>query len=197
MEYLRSLGSAAASSILQKSGLSLPFWLGEKIDSRGIWTLHDATKRVCQALPAKMAYILQDDSSQISVFVFDVAKHKSLLPLAKNTLRKLRTIRHPDVLKFVDAVETDSTIYIATERVKPLHTVMEAWSDKPAKAREEWLIWGLHRITVCMWQRGSVSHSHLPGRRRVYQRVCILNSRSTSCRFCFHFAFWRVETGRI
>ncbi len=49
MEYLRTLGSAAASSLLQKSGITLPFALGDKVsyfEGRSIWTLYDATSRV-------------------------------------------------------------------------------------------------------------------------------------------------------
>jgi len=49
MDYLRSLGTAAVSSIVQKSGLNLPFSLGRKyppLDALNIWTLYDATKRV-------------------------------------------------------------------------------------------------------------------------------------------------------
>lgn len=49
MDYLRTLGSAAVSSIVQKSGLNLPFSLGKKLsplDTLAIWTLYDATKRV-------------------------------------------------------------------------------------------------------------------------------------------------------
>ena len=49
MDLLRSLGSAAASSLLQKSGLNLPFSLGDKVtyfEDKTIWTLYDATKRV-------------------------------------------------------------------------------------------------------------------------------------------------------
>lgn len=70
------------------------------------------------------------------------------MPLAKNALRKLRTIRHPDVLKFIDVVETDSTLYIVTERVQPLGAAISSWSNKPVAAREEWLVWGLLRIAV-------------------------------------------------
>jgi SCY1-like protein 1 len=71
-----------------------------------------------------------------------------MLPFAKNALRKLRTIRHPDVLKFIDVVETESTIYIVTERVQPLGIAISSWGSKSAAAREEWLIWGIHRIAV-------------------------------------------------
>lgn len=49
MDLLRNLGSAAVSSLVQKSGLNLPFSLGEKVafyDGRSIWSLYDATKRV-------------------------------------------------------------------------------------------------------------------------------------------------------
>ena len=42
---------------------------------------------------------------------------KSMIPLAKNVLRKLCTIQHPDVLKFMDVVESESAILIMTKRV--------------------------------------------------------------------------------
>jgi SCY1-like protein 1 len=76
--------------------------------------------------------------------------------LGKNALRKLRTTRHPDVIKFMDAVETDSTIHIMTERVRPLSTVLSTWSSKGDREKEDWLLWGLHRISVrCCLSRGS------------------------------------------
>ena len=49
MEYLRTLGTAAASSLLAKSGITLPFSLGNKVshlDGRSIWTLYEAVKKV-------------------------------------------------------------------------------------------------------------------------------------------------------
>ncbi|KZT04700.1 ARM repeat-containing protein [Laetiporus sulphureus 93-53] len=141
MDYLKSLGSAAVSSLVQKSGLTLPFSLGTKVASfegQSIWSLYDGTKR--------------DDGSSVSIFEFDAsnASKRNLLPLAKNALRKLRTVRHPDVLKFMDAVETDSTIYIMTERVRPLSLAISEWATKSVQEREDWLIWGLHRISVAL-----------------------------------------------
>ncbi|KAI0043803.1 ARM repeat-containing protein [Auriscalpium vulgare] len=141
MDYLRTLGSAAVSSLVQKSGLNLPFSLGPKAsthDASSIWTLYDATKR--------------DDGSPVSVFEFDttVPGKKTLLPLAKNALRKLRVTRHPDVLKFMDAVETDTTIYIMTERVRPLVSELPTWYSKGAQEKQDWLLWGLHRISTAL-----------------------------------------------
>lgn len=49
MDLLRNLGSAAVSSLVQKSGLNLPFTLGDKVlyfEGKTIWTLYEGTKRV-------------------------------------------------------------------------------------------------------------------------------------------------------
>lgn len=51
MDYLRTLGSAAVSSLVQKSGLNLPFSLGSKVPTVDtLYTLYEATKRVRQLL---------------------------------------------------------------------------------------------------------------------------------------------------
>lgn len=48
----------------------------------------------------------------------------------------------------MDVVETDTTIHIMTERVKPLSAALPTWSAKGAQEKEDWLLWGLHRISV-------------------------------------------------
>ena len=153
MDYLRTLGTAAVSSIVQKSGLNLPFTLGIKfppLDALGVWTLYDATKRVCtsRSTIAPELIPIQDDATPVSVFEFNGQKRHNLLPVAQNAVRRLRVTRHPDILKFMDAVEADGTIYIMTERVKPLSEELSLWEAKPVKDRQDWLLWGLHRITV-------------------------------------------------
>jgi len=93
---------------------------------------------------------LQDDGSPVSIFEFDSGSpaKRNLMPLAKNALRKLRTVRHPDVLRFIDVVETDTTIHIMTERIRPLLAAISEWASKGSQERENWLIWGLHRVSV-------------------------------------------------
>ncbi|KAJ7072523.1 hypothetical protein C8F01DRAFT_1104261 [Mycena amicta] len=137
MDYLRNLGSAAVSTLVQKSGLNLPFSLGPRVSTfDGVWVLYDATKR--------------DDGSAVSVFEYDCTTRRAMLPIAKNALRKLRTTRHPDVLKFFDAVETETTIHIMTERVRPLQDTLQTWASRGAQEREDWLLWGLHRVSVAL-----------------------------------------------
>ena len=70
---------------------------------------------------------VQDDGSPVSIFVSDPNQppRRNLLPVAKNVPRKLRNVRHPDVLVLIDAVDTDSTVYIMTECVKPLGRALQ------------------------------------------------------------------------
>ncbi len=102
----------------------------------------------------------QDDGTKCSIFSFDINAKKSLLPIARNALRKLRTLRHPGVIKVFDTVEvrdrpfnsslglsncqqTDAYIYIATERLVPL-----GWHIRRKSLTEETLKWGLFNIAV-------------------------------------------------
>ncbi|OCK81454.1 ARM repeat-containing protein [Lepidopterella palustris CBS 459.81] len=123
MDFLKS---AVASAI--SKGPSFPYSFGDRVDvDQSIWTLHNGTKR--------------EDGSKCSIFSFDVATNKSQLPLARNALRKLRTIRHPGVIKVLDTVETETYIYIATERLTPL-----GWHTRRKSLAEETIKWGLHNI---------------------------------------------------
>ncbi|KAF2399120.1 ARM repeat-containing protein [Trichodelitschia bisporula] len=127
MDFLKS---AVASAI--SKGPAFPYSFDERIDlEQSIWTLHNGTKR--------------EDSSKCSVFSFDVAVNKSRLPLARNALRKLRTLRHPGLIKVFDTVETDSYIYIATERLTPL-----SWHIKRKSLAEGTIKWGLHSIAKAL-----------------------------------------------
>ena len=116
MDFLKS----AVASAMAAKGPPFPYTFGDKVDlDPSIWTLYNGTRRVCskpfpypstspvasgaslltQALP------FQEDGSDCSIFAFDVTTHRSSLPLAKNALKKLRTLRHPGVVKVLDTVE--------------------------------------------------------------------------------------------
>ena len=53
----------------------------------------------------------------------------------------MRTLRHPGVIKVLDSVETETYIYVATERITPL-----AWSARRKSLSEETCKWGLHTV---------------------------------------------------
>ncbi|KAH6609635.1 kinase family [Trichoderma cornu-damae] len=123
MDFLKS---AVASAMSQ--GPPFPYTFGDKVDvDESIWTLYNGTRR--------------EDGSNCSIFSFDITAKKSQLPLAKNALRKLRTLRHPGVIKVLDTVETDTYIYIATERVVPLR-----WHVRRKSLSPETIKWGLYSV---------------------------------------------------
>ncbi|KAF2721453.1 ARM repeat-containing protein [Polychaeton citri CBS 116435] len=122
MDFLKS----AVASISKTPAFGYTF--GDRVDvDQSIWTLHNGTKR--------------EDGSKCSIFSFDINANRSRLPLARNALRKFKTLRHPGVIKMLDTVETDQLIYIATERVTPL-----SWSTRRKALSEESLKWGLHTV---------------------------------------------------
>ena len=99
---------------------------------------------------------LQDDSSPCSVFTFEINANKSRLPLAKNATRKLRTIRHPGVIKVIEVIETETTIYLLTERVTPL-----SWHIKRKSLSEETIKWGLSTVAATLkFINGDASSVH-------------------------------------
>ncbi|RDW91424.1 hypothetical protein BP5796_02589 [Coleophoma crateriformis] len=123
MDFLKS---AVASAI--SKGPPFPYTFGDRVDvDQSIWTLYNGTRR--------------EDGSNCSIFSFDITANKSRLPLARNALKKLRTLRHPGVIKVLDTVETETYIYIATERVIPLK-----WHIKRKSMSPETLKWGLFSV---------------------------------------------------
>ncbi|WPH00751.1 Hypothetical protein R9X50_00358100 [Acrodontium crateriforme] len=122
MDFLKS----AVASIAK--GPAFAYSFGDRVDiEQSIWTLHNGTKR--------------EDGSKCSIFSFDLTTDRSRAQLAKNALRKFRTLRHPGVIRVLDTVETEQLIYIATERVQPL-----TWSTRRKALSEESLKWGLHNV---------------------------------------------------
>jgi SCY1-like protein 1 len=94
MNILRNIATAA----LQSTGVTFPFHIGDRLslgpvnapsfDGSVIWDVRSGVKK--------------DDGTPVTLFVFDVAQQqgrdgRALMVLARNALRKLRTIRHPNM----------------------------------------------------------------------------------------------------
>ena len=143
MSFLSSLGkaaSAAAASVSSMvSGTNLPFETGAEFTSvRGKmpWKMHAGTK----------------DGADVSIFLYDLKEKKSEAELAqvRNAMRRLRTIKHPYLLKCLDAGEsTDNkgggVIYIVTEPVQPLCEVIEALQATPGG-----IAWGIYTLAAAV-----------------------------------------------
>ncbi|KAJ2663137.1 Nuclear aminoacylation-dependent tRNA export pathway component [Coemansia sp. RSA 1200] len=107
------------------------FIIGDKIEGdtgNSIWELHNA--------------LSTDGKREATVFVFEKTRGSSYTTVAQNALKRMRTLRHPGMLRYLEGTETSDAIYIATERVTPL-TLLSLDSDD---SNSELKRWGLYKV---------------------------------------------------
>ncbi|BFF91362.1 N-terminal kinase-like protein [Drosophila madeirensis] len=113
-----------------------PYDIGEPVsgfDNYSIWTLHKAKRK--------------GTLEEVSVFVYDIRSGSDTkCELAKAALKRLKTLRHPSILQYLDSLETDKMLYVATEAVDPLGTYFtKLATDNVQKGL--YLAWGIFQIT--------------------------------------------------
>ena len=87
MDFLKNTLTSALSK-----GPPFPYSFQDRVGPAGVFSLFNGTKR--------------DDGSAVSILSFEVNDAtRSRLPLAKNALRKMRTLRHPGIVKVLESVE--------------------------------------------------------------------------------------------
>ena len=64
--------------------------------------------------------------------------------VAKNCLKRIKTLRHPNIVTYIDGVESEKFIYIATEPVIPLSNYLQKITD--TEESEMAIAWGLHQV---------------------------------------------------
>ena len=88
---------------------ALPFEVGEKVEDFGsaYWKLYRG-KGI-------------EDGAPVSIFVYKRSSpEQALPPLVENCVRKLKTLRHPNVLRYIDSMEIEDSLYVVTEEVPRL-----------------------------------------------------------------------------
>uniref|UniRef100_A0A9J2PL15 TOG domain-containing protein n=1 Tax=Ascaris lumbricoides TaxID=6252 RepID=A0A9J2PL15_ASCLU len=86
----------------------------------------------------------------------------------KQQAQKLKTMRHPNVLTYLDSIEVENTFYLITECCVPL-SVYIAKSNFTGTQREFVVSWGLFQLMSCLkflHREAKLSHENL--RRSVY-----------------------------
>ncbi|KAF9579414.1 Protein-associating with the carboxyl-terminal domain of ezrin, partial [Lunasporangiospora selenospora] len=125
----KSHGSSAVNGSERSSKAKLTFMPGaDPLLSTPIYTLRDAFygKRPVSAFTF--------DPSQ-----FAVDNKQEFLPKA---IKKVKTIRHPSVLKFIDCKSSPAGVHLITEQVRPLTT------DYLESISEDEILLGLYDILV-------------------------------------------------
>ncbi|KAK3014932.1 hypothetical protein RJ639_009948 [Escallonia herrerae] len=144
----------------------LPYNVGEPYSSAwGSWTHSRGTsKAIHRSLPLFLFLCLPtligtsdsapDDGSAVSVFSLSGSNaNDGHLAAGRNGVKRLRTVRHPNILSFLHSTEAESfdgssakvTIYIVTEPVMPLKEKVKELGLEGTQ-RDEYYAWGLHRI---------------------------------------------------
>ncbi|KAK6155995.1 hypothetical protein DH2020_010243 [Rehmannia glutinosa] len=95
-----------------------------------------------------------DDGAAVSIFSLSGSNaNDGHLVAGRNGVKRLRTVRHPNILSFLHSTEAEVldgssakvTIYIVTEPVMPLSEKIKELGLEGSQ-RDEYYAWGLHRI---------------------------------------------------
>jgi SCY1-like protein 1 len=114
MDFMKKMMSTVRASV-GGGGMApnFPYELDELLlppsETGGLWAIH-----------AGHAVRLEGPDDKVTIFVAEVSRRPNILAAMRNAVKRLKTIRHPHVLKFIASVENDTEIIIATERVTPL-----------------------------------------------------------------------------
>ncbi|XP_070960062.1 N-terminal kinase-like protein isoform X3 [Oncorhynchus clarkii lewisi] len=110
--------------------------LPETQETSGIWTLHRGKRKT--------------GGEPVSVFVYEVSTGtEEQTQLAKAAFKRMKTLRHPNILAYVDGLETEKSLYLVTEQVTPLAAHLKAQSDRGGSGDLE-MSWGLHQIVKAL-----------------------------------------------
>ncbi|KAM8939794.1 N-terminal kinase-like protein isoform 2-T2 [Pelodytes ibericus] len=109
---------------------------GEREDLPGGWGIQKGKKKA--------------GGDAVSVFTYEIQPgSEEQTQAAKTALKRIKTLRHPNILSYVDGLETDKCIYVVTEPVTPLGTYMKSRSDSGGLSELE-ISWGLHQLVKAL-----------------------------------------------
>eukprot|EP00050_Salpingoeca_kvevrii_P015288 m.45457 g.45457 ORF g.45457 m.45457 type:complete len:914 (+) comp6244_c0_seq4:29-2770(+) len=96
------------------------------------WHLQDAVSK-------------QDPSKHYSLFSAAFSGlSEGQIAAARNALKRIRTIRHPNFLQYVESLETDTHLLLVTERVRRLSVVLSE------ERHDEAVAWGIYGVSKAL-----------------------------------------------
>ena len=108
-------------------------------------------------LKAKVVYVInysqQNDSTLVSIFVMDQTRaSREQNIMAQNAVKKMRSIRHPYLVKFLEVGESQGAIYLVVEHVEPLVNRLAALSKGSGRdpSTPSWIAWGLGHVAKAL-----------------------------------------------
>ncbi|XP_074786274.1 N-terminal kinase-like protein isoform X2 [Athene noctua] len=106
------------------------------------------------AAPAPLWRLLRGkrkaDGAPVSVFAHSLGTvDAAATPLARAALRRLRSLRHPNILGYLDSLETEQCLYLVTEAVTPLRRHLRLRPPTGDLGEQE-VAWGLHQLLTAL-----------------------------------------------
>ncbi|EAW74395.1 SCY1 like pseudokinase 1 [Homo sapiens] len=102
----------------------------------GPWALHRGRKKAT--------------GSPVSIFVYDVKPGaEEQTQVAKAAFKRFKTLRHPNILAYIDGLETEKCLHVVTEAVTPLGIYLKARVEAGGLKELE-ISWGLHQIVKAL-----------------------------------------------
>lgn len=134
------------------------FEIGEPVpgvQEKSVWTLHKGKKKVVLSVIVGHLFasyyqflVLKGTNEEVSVFVLETKNSTDTqLDIAKAAVKRLKTLRHPSILTYLDSLESEKIIYLATEYVEPLSYHLEKL-ELDSQQKELYIAWGIFQITV-------------------------------------------------
>ena len=154
------------------AGRALPYTAGAPVTGFlqgpgvGVWTaVFDGAPSSPAASDAQSAPG-QVHHAKVAIFRFDKRARPGDLPLAQNAMRRLKMLRHPYVLRFVDGGETDEALLMVTETATPLRAWLAAsrpGPDAPPAATADFdaaCVWGVYTLVTALNFLASIDVVH-------------------------------------
>ncbi|KAL1501027.1 hypothetical protein ABEB36_006432 [Hypothenemus hampei] len=78
--------------------------------------------------------------------VWTLHKGKRKLEIAKSAVKRLKTLRHPSILTYIDSLETEKVLYLVTEYAEPVDCHLQGVPLEEAQ-KDLYVAWGVFQIT--------------------------------------------------
>nr|XP_048712995.1 N-terminal kinase-like protein isoform X2 [Caretta caretta] len=92
----------------------------------------------------------QTTGDLVSVFVYEIKPNSDeQTQVAKAAFKRLKTLRHPNILSYIDGLETEKCLHVVTEPVTSLSTYLKSKADSGGLNEQE-ISWGLHQIVKAL-----------------------------------------------
>lgn len=148
-----------------------PYEIGEALNTSNedsFWVLHRGKKKVSNRGFGKsirtgdtrlMLFLhLQATGEDVSIFQFECRPGREhYLENAKSALKRLKTLRHPSILTYIDSMENEKIVCIVTESVMSLREYLRNIDSFTREQHSNAVSYGLYQVAVsdcwlCVWK---------------------------------------------